>query len=56
MKIVIKKKSSKLSCSKLKILSESDTSFEVVAYNFFEDAWEAKSRMMKKEQLLKNYE
>lgn len=55
MMIVTKKKVSKLSCDMLAILSETDDSFEIVAYNFRDKVWQPNSRLMKKETLLKNY-
>jgi len=53
---VKKKKTSKLSCDMLAILSETEDSFEVVPYNFRDKRWVKSSRMMKKDQLSKNYE
>lgn len=53
---VKKKKTSKLSCDMLAILSETQDSFEVVPYNFRDKCWCKSSRIMKKEQLAKNYE
>ena len=56
MQVMVKKKTSKLSCGMLGIVSETDDSFEVMVYNFKEQRWGTSSRMMKKEQLFKNYE
>jgi len=56
MKVVTKKKTSKLSCDKLAIIAETETHFEVVVYNFYKNSWGQSPRFMKKCQLLKNYE
>ncbi len=56
MKVVTKKKTSKLSCDKLAIIAETETHFEVVVYNFYKNSWGQSQRFMKKCQLLKNYE
>lgn len=45
---VTKLKSSKLPCDKLRIINETDDSFEVLAYNFFKQEWQKKSRLIKK--------
>lgn len=55
MEIYQKKKTSKLSCDLLRVGPEVDGRFEVVAYNFYRRAFGEKTRWMRKEQLLKNY-
>jgi hypothetical protein len=56
MQVMTKKKTSKLSSDLLAIISETETYFEVVTYNFFKSTWGQSSRFVKKEQMFKNYE
>ena len=56
MQVMSKKKTSKLSSDLIAIISETETAFEVLTYNFFKSTWSQSSRFMKKEQMFKNYE
>ena len=56
--VYTKMKTSKLSCDKIKIkiLAETESHYELVAYNFYHKMWSQKSRKMKKSWVHRNYE
>lgn len=51
-----KREQSKLSSSRLKVLSQTEDFVEVVAFNFFKDQWSGVTRCMRKDWFFENYE